>query len=62
MDRAGRRSDYYQSIGYRPHYYGRHAYFSDQDYRVFDERQVHHHEPREPEPPQGDDLDHPSES
>ncbi len=36
--RTSRRYYYYDSYGYEPIYYGSHRYYSDHDYRTFDDR------------------------
>jgi hypothetical protein len=45
VDAVRRRRAYYSDYDYHPWYYGRHSYFSDKDYRVFDEKDHVRHEP-----------------
>lgn len=46
VEAVRRRRAYYSDYDYYPWYYGRHSYFSDNDYRVFDEKDHVRHEPR----------------
>ncbi len=39
VQRVFRRTRYYDDYGYRPYYTGYHHFYSDRDYRTFDDRQ-----------------------
>ena len=40
-----RRRGWYGAHGYYPYYYGHHSYYSDGDYRAFDDDEMVEHEP-----------------
>lgn len=45
LNSTRRRNDYYNGYGYSPYYYGYNRYYSDSDYRTFDESKEVYEEP-----------------
>ena len=62
VDSVLRRRQYYHDYEYQPYYWGHHVYFSDNDYRVFDEKDVVQHEMPQEDLGGGGDFDSAVES
>jgi DNA-directed RNA polymerase subunit RPC12/RpoP len=55
---SAQRQELYNNHGYAPYYYGYYHYYSDNDYKTFDNREIIHENPPEDAPDFGSDDDY----